>query len=311
MRSTLFLYITVAICTILNLSACHNKDLCPECDSEAGIEIKFDWSDVTQIPAGMTVLFYNQAGELAYTFTNVPKEGEMIRIDAGTYQVACYNNDTEYARWSGFDKLDSLQVTTREGELTEDHTRAAELPETGKLKVMPDYLCGAVVNKVLIKANDPNLQVVLLTPQPLIDLYTYKVSNIVNAQYITQIRTTLSGLSDRYYLANPEYQQAAVTMPFMGNLAEGNKEMIEGKMQNLGYYHHPDTRNYLTLYLWSPGGNLRATFDVTDQVHNAPDPHRVNIIIQTTITVPPPIEGDDGLDPSVDEWQDLYFDVIL
>ncbi|MEG2946925.1 MAG: DUF5119 domain-containing protein [Bacteroidales bacterium] len=303
-------WIIAAIGMVFCLSGCHNKDLCQECDRESGIEIKFDWNGVTQIPDGMTVLFYNQAGELAYTFTNVPKEGEMIRIEAGSYQVACYNNDTEYARWSGFDKLDSLQVTTREGELTEDHTRTG-VPETGKLNVMPDFLCGDVVRGTEIKANDPDIQVVLLTPKPLIDIYTYQVSNIENAQYITQIRATLSGLSDRYYLGNPDYQQAATTMPFMGNLAEGNNTTIEGEMQNLGYFRHSGVRNYLTLYLWSPGGNLRAVFDVTDQVHNAPDPHRVNIIIQTTITVPPPIAGDDGLYPSVDEWQDLYFDVIL
>lgn len=306
----LFPILTVLVFSVLGLTGCHNKDLCPECEQESGIEIKFDWSKVEDIPAGMTVLFYSQTGDLVYTFSDVPKDGEMIRIDAGTYQVACYNNDPEYAIWSGFNKLDSLQVTMREGELTEDHTRS-KVPETGKLTVMPDDLCGCVRNDIVIKANDPDLQVVLLTPEPLIDIYTYEISNIENAQYITQIRATLSGLSDRYYLADPDHQEAETIMPFMGNIAEDNQKMIVGEMQNLGYFRNPSVRNYLTLYLWSPGGNIKAAFDVTEQVWNAPDPHHVNIIIHTTITITPPIEGDDGLDPSVDEWKDVNVDVIL
>ncbi|MGL4292857.1 MAG: DUF5119 domain-containing protein [Bacteroidales bacterium] len=306
-----FRIITCMIVSICFFSSCHNKSLCPSCDQESGIEIKFDWKNIEKIPSGMTVLFYSPNGNLVYTFKNVSPNGERIRIESGNYQVACYNNDTEYGQWSGFDKIDSLNVTTREGELDEDHTRAANTPETGVLNVMPDYLCGDVIKNKIILPDDPTIQIVLLTPKPLIDIYTYQISEIENAQYITKIRATLSSLSDRYYLANPDFQKAATTVPFNGNIAEDNKAMIIGQMYNLGYFRNTSARNILTLYLWTPGGNLKATFDVTDQIRTAPNPHRVNIIIKTKITVPPPIEGDDGLNPSVDEWQDIYYDVIM
>lgn len=307
------IYSLIVCLVLINFlfTGCHNKDLCPECDQETGVEVKFNWQNVKDIPEGMTVLFYSPNGDLKYTFQNIPASGRLIRIDAGTYQVACYNNDTEYVRWSGQDSISTLQVTMREGGLTEDHTRASTPPEIGRLVVMPDDLYGDVLHEITIKPFDPELQVILLTPQTLLDFYTYEVSNIINAKYITNIRATLSGLSEIYFLGNPEHQVKSCTMPFMGNLSEQNQEMIVGEMQNFGYFRDPSTRNLLTLYLWSPGGNIMATFDVTNQVRNAPDPRNVHIIINTTITVPPPIEGDDGIDPSVDEWKDITFDIIM
>ena len=100
-------------------------------------------------------------------------------------------------------------------------------------------------------------------------------------------------------------------MPFNDNSLTNQLQTAIGYMLNFGECFVPNNRNYLTLYIWSKGGNFRAVFDVTDQVRNAPNPKNVHIVIDTKIIVPPPIAGDDGLDPSVDEWKDFYFDVIL
>ncbi|MGL5620131.1 MAG: DUF5119 domain-containing protein, partial [Tannerellaceae bacterium] len=78
----------------LLFTGCKNKELCPQCEQEADVVIKFDWSDIKKKPEGMTVLFYSMENELMYTLNNVPSSGETIHINAGTYRVACYNNDT-------------------------------------------------------------------------------------------------------------------------------------------------------------------------------------------------------------------------
>ena len=100
-------------------------------------------------------------------------------------------------------------------------------------------------------------------------------------------------------------------MTFSDNKLTGDCSSAIGNMYNLGYYHNKGNHNYLILYIWSPGGNLRAIFDVTDQVRKAPDPRNVHIVIDQKIVVPTPIDGDEGVDPTVDEWKDLTYDVIL
>ena len=299
-------YLIFLVVLVLTAGCC-NKELCPDCDPQEGVEIKFDWKNAEIIPAGMTVLFYSMENELVYTFNNVPPQGEMIAIKAGKYRVACFNNDTEYVRWSGSDNLDSLHVTTRKTEISgiPSGTKTEE-----ELIAMPDILYGDVLVQDEILPFQSKVQVVLLTPKPLLDYYTYQISTIENAQYITKVQATLSGLSNSYYLAVPAHQLKASTIPFAANEINIPQRMGTGNMVNMGYFKSKP-KTVLTLYLWTKGGNFRATYDVTEQVQNAPDPHHVHIIIKTSLIIPPPIEGDDGLNPSVDEWKDINYDIIL
>lgn len=301
-------YIAGIACVLFFLlSGCRNKELCPQCEQETGIEIKFDWSNVSAIPEGMTVLFYNMQSELVYAFNNVAPGGETVRINAGTYQVACYNNDSEYVQWYDIPNMDSLYVETRKTDVLK---AAGKLPEEEMVE-SPDFLCGNVLPKKEIVAYSATEQIVLLKPMPLLCRYSYSIGYLENAQYITKTTATLSGLSQRYYLSHPDQQHGVITMPFKENELTNQQQTAIGNMFNFGECFVFNNRNYLTLYIWSKGGNFRAVFDVTDQVRNAPDPHNVHIVIDTKIVVPPPIAGDDGLDPSVDEWKDFYFDVIL
>lgn len=297
----------LAFAVLFLLAGCRNKELCPQCDQETGIEIKFDWSAVTTVPGGMTVLFYNMQNELIYTFNNVAPSGEKVQINAGEYQVACYNNDSEYVQWYDIPNMDSLYVETRKTDLLKGSDK---LPVEDMVEC-PDFVCGDVLLKKEILADDPNLQIVLLKPMPLFCMYSYSISSIQNAEYITKTTATLSGLSQRYYLSNPDHQNGIITMPFKDNSLIDQQQTAIGSMYNFGDCHMQNRPNYLTLYIWSKGGNFRAVFDVTKQVQNAPNPKNVHIVIDTKIVVPPPISGDDGLDPSVDEWKDFYYDVIL
>ncbi|MGL5786819.1 MAG: DUF5119 domain-containing protein [Bacteroidales bacterium] len=296
------------ILSFILYTGCTNKELCPDCEPQEGVEIKFDWKYADAIPSGMTVLFYSMDDQLIYTFNNVPPKGEMIAIKAGKYKVACYNNDTEYVQWSGEDNLDSLHVSSRTTEIS----GIPGVNDSGEsLVAVPDLLYGDVLSQTEILPFRPGIQIVLLTPEPIPDYYTYQVSSIVNSKYVTKVQATLSGLSNSYYPANPDYQIVSAVIPFKDNEMNIAQEMATGEMINLGNFKARAVKNILTLYLWTPAGNFRAVYDVTDQVVNAPDPHHVHIIIKTSIIIPPPIEGGEGLDPSVDEWKDINYDIIL
>lgn len=308
MKRTLIKILSV-VTLLFCCSACCNKEICPECEKETGVFIRFNWDKVEHIPEGMTVLFYDMNNKLVNTFNNIPEQGELIRIESGDYRIACYNNDTEYDQWHGQNSIDSLQVSTRES--------SDVLPVSNKSGDIPpvvssfDFLCCDMLSHESILPKSDTTQIITLTPAPVLDKYSYEVSRIVNSQYISRIACSISGMAGSYYLAHPDQKSYTVIMPFSDNRLGNANRTILGSMLNTGFNKSKDNKNILTLYLWSPGGNYRAKFDVTDQVHNAPDPRNVHIVINTEVVIPHPIDGGEGIDPSVDKWHDLTYDVIL
>ena len=293
----------------LFLTSCHNKYICPECDSEKGIMIKFNWDDVDQISDGMKVYFYNTSVELDYSF-NVSSMGERINIKPGTYTIFCHNNDTEYVNWRGQSNKNTIEAYTRNATLEEDHTRLNE--NTQEMVVMPDYLCGQTRYSVDIPYRYSDIFIIEMIPHELVDVYTYEVLNVINAQNITKIRATLTGVSSTLFPCNPEKEKVAATIPFMGNVSHADENLIEGKMINFGFVNKDDIRNLLTVYFWSPNGNVKATFDVTKQVQNAPNPMNVLIVVEDTIQIPKEIGNDnEGFSPNIDEWKELHSDIVL
>ena len=294
------------------ITSCKEAD-CLDCEKNKSIEIKFDWSKIKTTPEGMKLLIYNDKGDLAYSYNNLSPLGGKINIDAGTYTFVCYNNDSEYVQWRNQDHLSTLEAFMREGNLTEDHTRASSPPIDDKLIVMPDYLCGNVQYEQHVDQCTTEKQDITLYPTELIDHYTYKIYGIIHSDRITKIRATLSGLASGLFIGNPNQQSPTCSMPFNGNVSNLDKNLIEGNMLNFGYSKNDTIKNLLTLYIWSKGGNVKGTWNVTNQVRNAPDPHHVTIIIDANIILPdiPDYDVGDGFEPSVDDWININEDIDL
>ncbi len=297
------------------LWGCHFKDICPECDTVNEVLIKFDWSKIDFVPDGMTVLLYDTDGNLVETFSNVPSEGRIVKLKSGGYSAACYNNDTEYVQWRNLNNINTLEAYTTETDILADHsrnrsTRTSSYKVTNeKLTAMPDMLCGECLWDIDVMTKDDDVQVILFTPTLLVDVYIYEFTNISNTEHITNIRATLSGLNEGLYIADQQESTESCTMPFSGNVDETKENTITGTMVNFGFTK--DKSNLLTLYLWTKGNNIKSTWDVTKAVENAPDPHYVVIIIDTPIEVSPPIEGDDGINPEVNDWIIINETIIL
>lgn len=52
------------------------------------------------------------------------------------------------------------------------------------------------------------------------------------------------------------------------------------------------------------------TYDVTDQIHSAPDQRNVHIVLDG-LPLPKPIVNGGGFQPSVDEWQSVDVDIEM
>lgn len=58
------------------------------------------------------------------------------------------------------------------------------------------------------------------------------------------------------------------------------------------------------------GKNYYHTYDVTDQLLRATDKHHVHILLDG-LPLPKPIENGNGLQPKVDDWEEVIVDIPM
>ena len=57
---------------------------------------------------------------------------------------------------------------------------------------------------------------------------------------------------------------------------------------------------------------MSQSLDVLDIIHNAENPKKIHISIDSTIVVPEPIgNGDDGFNTSIDDWYNVDETILL
>lgn len=81
----------------------------------------------------------------------------------------------------------------------------------------------------------------------------------------------------------------------------------------LAFGHCAATQNahQLTIYaVLADESKWYYTYDVTDQIHSAPDQRNVHIVLDG-LPLPKPIVNGGGFQPSVDEWQSVDVDIEM
>lgn len=152
-------------------------------------------------------------------------------------------------------------------------------------------------------------QVITLYPKEEICTYTYEIRRVTNLKSTTQLCGSLSGLAHGLFMGTEEIEHERVTVPF--EAVSDGVSTVTGKFLTFGHCASHDPHTIFTLYVWMKDGKkLYYTFDVTDQVDNAPDPRHVHIIIDG-LDLPQPIEDGDGFHVDIDDWQVVNEDILM
>lgn len=321
------------------LSSCEHKDLCYHHPHTKTLRVEFDWRDAPDAnPEGMCVFFYPLDGEDApqrrFDFTG--KTGGGIEIQVGRYRVLCYNNDTESVLLRGTDAFDTHEGYTREGSIFEsiygsgaNYAPKAKEAEDERVVISPDMIWGCAALDVEISETGVSYlcfpeseredwsgkpavsteQVITLYPHELVCTYTYEVRNVKNLKYATQMCGSLSGMAPSLLFGDESLGTECVTIPFE-SVSDG-VSTITGRFYTFGHHEENTAPHKLLLYVWFvDGSKYYYTFDVTDQIHSAPDKRHVHIIIDG-LDFPQPIGNGSGFQPSVDDWQTVEEDIIM
>ena len=333
------LYIIMCMLAMFAFSSCEHKELCYHHPHTKTVRVAFDWQDAPDAnPEGMCVFFYPLDGEDApqrrIDFSG--KTGGEIDIQVGRYRVLCYNNDTESVLFRGMDAFDTHEGYTRDGNIFEsiygsgaNYAPQAKDAEDERVVITPDMMWGCTALDVEItdagisylcfpmsekedwigKPAVTDEQVITLYPHELICTYTYEIRNVQNLKYATQMCGSLSSMAPSVFFGSEELGTECVTIPFE-SVSDGVSN-ITGGFYTFGHHEANTKLHKMLLYVWFvDGSKYYYTFDVTDQIHAAPDKRHVHIIIDG-LEFPQPIANGNGFEPSVDDWQVVEEEIIM
>ncbi|MBE6309889.1 MAG: DUF5119 domain-containing protein [Bacteroidales bacterium] len=334
---------------IIAFSSCEHKDLCYHHPHGVKLKVVFDWKNAPEAFAkGMCIYFYPVDGGTYRRFDFPNMQGGYIELAEGTYNVICYNNDTEGVMFGGVTDYYNHSLFTREGDLFEpinerdtSNVKRAEGSEDERVVITPDMMWGCAVTQVEVaetgltythetitsdmKAPQLNVEntaedfILTFYPEDLMCHYMVKIINVVNLQKGLQMCASLSGMSGGLSLSSNELGRECVTLPFKANIADSTT--IISEFYTFGHQEENLNPHKVILYVWYSKKNVKAypydaqviegdsvnedleeRFNVTNQIHNAQNKRKVELIIDGLVLDTISFKPKPPYDTSVDDW---------
>ncbi len=286
---------------LLSLASCEHRQLCFDHSHWTDLTVRFDWS---QAPAAdpetvVLYLFPREGGEpRRYEISN--PEGSVIRVPSGMFDAVAFSGSMETLVERG-DSYAGFTLTTGMQPLLAPMMRQApsDPPRLGSVEDepvvgAPGLLWADTREKLYIL---PGISGQSLTLYPSAATYQCSVTltNVSNINSSLEVSGTLSTLSGAFSPAAKTPAGDDVTVPFPVDAVDAST--MTGELTVFGHCHAGKRRHILSIYT---SDRHYYYFDVTSQIHDAPDPRHIHIVIDG-ITLPDPREA--GMTPSVEDWE--------
>lgn len=335
----IMMFLLVAVMALPFVS-CEHKDLCYHHPHTVKIKVNFEWHFAPNAdPTGMCLYFYPEDGGKGRRFDLSPTGGE-IELTIGKYNVIAYNNDTDSIRYTSGDYY-KHKIYTRDCNIFEPIGKSVRSeaiprpPETQNepVRLQPDIMWGCTARGIeitddgtsyvheVIDSSTKGPQFIIdsaneyeftFYPEEIICTYTYEIHNLNNLKYTGEMSGIISSMSGEYYPATGALGTDYITVPF-GAYRRMSDNVIYGRFYTFGQHPDYDDRHYLMLYIWYSDNYIYPfQWEVTKQVHDAPDQRHVHIVLDATgMELPDPIINGSGFIPSVDDFVPVYDNIIM
>lgn len=301
-------------------TSCEHKELCYDHSDAVDVEVVFDWCNAPDAsPESMSLYLFPAGGgeALRYEFTDC--RGGTIRVPVGGYEALCLNSDTENVTYRNAECRETFEVTTRTADLLSglsvlgvlsDGVPRVDGTESERVVLCPDMLWSDHAEEVVL-AQQSATRTITLSPQQSVSSYTVEIRNAENLKYVSGISGSLSSMAESLYpgMGCDATCERSVTVPFDVEIS-ADKTAVAGRLFAFGC---PTTRNIHTLTVYavlSDASKWYYTYDVTDQIHSAPDRRDVHIVLDG-LPLPKPIVNGGGFQPDVDEWQSEQIEIPM
>lgn len=318
---------------IFVLGGCVHKELCEDHSHVERILINFDWSKSPEAnPKVMRLYMYNQNNSNCEIY-ELPKDGGIIDIQKGIYNIICFNWDNLDATFLLDDAtFETHTLATREGDYIEDVVTRSIVKyiksQEDTVRIEPNMMWGASGKGVQIEQNDGDIvsydsqsvnstigmPTITIFPSPIVARYTFEINKVTNIRSAAKLRGTLSGMGATLMMSDmttdPSYTAKVPFEPKMN--VERNQ--IYGEFFTFGNFDNiNNVKKEFSLFVWlSNKEKYLYRWDVSSQVSSAPDKYNVHIVLDS-LTLPETFDvgGNGGFDVDVEGWDEEYIDVEM
>lgn len=317
----IYIYIMFVVAMAFTVTSCDYKELCYDHSHTVDVKVVLNWKNARKAaPESMSLYLFPKNGDeaLRYEFTNC--EGGTIRVPVGSYGAMCLNSDTENVTYRNVEQQTTFEVYTRTVDLLSGLSSLgvmslgaprADGAEDERVALPPDMMWSDCAEIVEINSTDET-PVIELYPKASVVKYSLEIRNAENLKYVSGISGSLSGLAGGL-LPGVGYDATSnelVTIPFDGTISS-DKTTITGSLMTFGDCYNAESRHQLVIYaVLSDNSKWYYTYDITEQIHSAPDRYNVHIVLDG-LPLPKPLVNGGGFQPTVDEWQSVNINVEM
>ncbi len=291
-----------AICAIMIaavfMPGCEHNELCYDHTHVTELNVEFDWSQAPDAdPSTMVVHFFRPDGSLYRRVEFTQRTGGKVRLEAGEYRILFHNGNMETVYELGNSHSDYalsgvsrsiLEPMGREGD-------APRPPESADQLIFsaPDQVWAGSHSAIEILPGVAG-QTVKLTPVEATMEYTVEITGVENLRDDIDVSAAITGMSPLYRLAEGCHGGEAATLPISVERVGDNT--LVAHFRTFG--HCPQTELAHTFSVYT-SNKFFVNYDITEKMHNAPDPRHVVIEIHG-LRLP-----DAGMGTEISGWENV------
>lgn len=305
----------VLLLTLVALfSSCYRRELL-DAECKVRVEFNFDYNIVNyKVPGDpelMRVVFYDHESGRRMAETFLPPAGGFVSVPAGRhYDVMAWNFDTEVTQVKYDGEFSNVLATTGtipESSKTRLKSRARMKASDDEIFLYdPDHLfVGRKIDEYITPPSVAGTEtVIVLDCKTVVESWILNVDKIKGAQYVSSISCVINNLAEYNTIAFDRRSESMATVYFdKGRLT--HEGLYSVPFNTFGRNHQIGAKQTLSMVITDLGGkNYVFNVDVTDQFID--NPLQIINIKTDDIDIPIPLtQTGGGMDPSVDEWQDI------
>ncbi len=280
------------------MPGCEHNELCYDHTHVTELNVEFDWSQAPDAdPSTMVVHFFRPDGSLYRRVEFTQRTGGKVRLEAGEYSILFHNGNMETVYELGNSHSDYalsgvsrsiLEPMGREGD-------APRPPESADQLIFsaPDQVWAGSHSAIEILPGVAG-QTVKLTPVEATMEYTVEITGVENLRDDIDVSAAITGMSPLYRLAEGCHGGEAATLPISVERVGDNT--LVAHFRTFG--HCPQTELAHTFSVYT-SNNFFVNYDITEKMHNAPDPRHVVIEIHG-LRLP-----DAGMGTEISGWENV------
>lgn len=299
-------HFVACVLSMLLFTGCTQRELCYDHSHSANVRIEFDWSEAPDADPATMVVYFFPVDNSQCMRVELSSDGSgtrscfnsEIKVPEGAYYVVCHNGDTENNVENG-KTFSEYNITTYDDKLLAPLNRSDNAPRPEETDGQPVRAQASrlytytVPEPVLLEPNDGEPVVIVMKPCRKSTVINVRIENVRNMVPGMEYCAVISGLAESWYPCTGMPGGRNVIVPLL--LTPDGPNSLKGSAEVFGDNAPHDILHRFRLYT---SVKYYYDFDVTEQIHSAPDPYNINITL-SGVTLP---DNSDGMGVSVNDW---------